>query len=338
MFQRRGTKQQWETENPVLDVGEIGFSINENVIKLGDGLSNWNTLPAVNGNSAYQLAVANGYSGTETQWLESLVGPTGPQGPPGVTNAHESVVTISTDSGSGVSTYFSGTAGLDGGTGVGAYIESNANAAISAINGVTPTQEQRVLFISRANPIENGIYVLTNAGSLSTKWRFTRSEDYDNSAAKEINPGDFVLITGGTFENKTYIMNSLGTGTDSSIIIGTDNISWTETGGVGPQGPTGPAGPAGPSGSYTAGTNVSISLNEISVINNPTFSSVITTSGGIINAQAKNALVASGFNSSSGGFAQESRVIMTATAAGSSAPTTRPDGTPLVVGDLWFNL
>jgi hypothetical protein len=246
MFQRRGTKQQWESTNPVLQVGEIGFSFNENVIKVGDGQKTWTALPSVNGNSAYQVAKANGYTGTESQWLASLVGPTGPQGPPGITNAHQSVVTMSTGSGAGVSTYFAGTAGADGGTGVGAYIESNANAAITAINGVTPTVGQRVLFDARTDSKENGIYTLTNAGSVSTKWRFTRAADYDNHDPEDVNAGDFIVITGGTFANKTYIMNAVGTGTNGSIKIGTDNITWTETGGVGPQGPEGPEGPAGP--------------------------------------------------------------------------------------------
>ena len=36
---------------------------------------------ALNGASAYELAVANGFVGTETEWLASLVGPQGPQGP-----------------------------------------------------------------------------------------------------------------------------------------------------------------------------------------------------------------------------------------------------------------
>lgn len=35
------------------------------------------------GNNAYQVAVANGFAGTEQEWLETLVGPVGPQGPPG---------------------------------------------------------------------------------------------------------------------------------------------------------------------------------------------------------------------------------------------------------------
>ena len=38
-----------------------------------------------NGASAYEVAVANGFVGTEAEWLASLEGPTGPQGPAGPT-------------------------------------------------------------------------------------------------------------------------------------------------------------------------------------------------------------------------------------------------------------
>jgi hypothetical protein len=46
-------------------------------------------LPGLEGDSAYQVAVTNGFIGTEAEWLDSLVGPTGatgntgPQGVPG---------------------------------------------------------------------------------------------------------------------------------------------------------------------------------------------------------------------------------------------------------------
>ena len=70
----------------------------------------------------------------------------------------------------------------------------------------------------------------------------------------------------------------------------------------------------------------------------PTFTGTVTTSGGITNAQQKNALIASGFNSTAGTpFAQASRVIMTAAGLTSTNPTTRPDGTALVVGDVWID-
>ena len=44
------------------------------------------TKKATNGKSAYELAVDNGFTGTEAEWLQSLVGDkgaTGPQGNPG---------------------------------------------------------------------------------------------------------------------------------------------------------------------------------------------------------------------------------------------------------------
>lgn len=37
-----------------------------------------------NGDSAYQVAVTNGFVGTEQQWLDSLVGPQGPAGVDGI--------------------------------------------------------------------------------------------------------------------------------------------------------------------------------------------------------------------------------------------------------------
>lgn len=41
---KRGTKEQWEKENPVLECGEIGYVIDENSIKIGDGSSYWTEL------------------------------------------------------------------------------------------------------------------------------------------------------------------------------------------------------------------------------------------------------------------------------------------------------
>ena len=129
---------------------------------------------------------------------------------------------------------------------------------------------------------------------------------------------------------------------------------WDNVGNIqGPTGPTGPTGPGvtGPTGSSgvisvtgpitNSGTSTSATLgfNEtgFAKLDGATFSGTVTTSNGITNAQAKNALVASGYNSASGNFAHPSRVVMTAVAAGSAAPTTRPDGTALVAGDVWIS-
>lgn len=37
----------------------------------------------IQGKSAYEIAVENGYTGTEQEWLDSLEGEEGPQGPQG---------------------------------------------------------------------------------------------------------------------------------------------------------------------------------------------------------------------------------------------------------------
>jgi hypothetical protein len=87
MLQRRGTASQWSTANTVLGVGEIGFAFDTNVIKIGDGTTAWNSLQSLDGKSAYELAVSGGYSGTQTQWLASLVGPKGDKGDTGNTGA-----------------------------------------------------------------------------------------------------------------------------------------------------------------------------------------------------------------------------------------------------------
>jgi hypothetical protein len=85
MFQRRGTAAQWSTSNTILGVGEVGFAYDTNVIKVGNGATPWNSLDSIDGKSAYEVAVANGYVGTQSAWLLSLVGPIGPTGPTGPT-------------------------------------------------------------------------------------------------------------------------------------------------------------------------------------------------------------------------------------------------------------
>ena len=44
MQQRRGTAEQWTSANPVLAEGEIGFEIDNNQFKLGDGVNQWANL------------------------------------------------------------------------------------------------------------------------------------------------------------------------------------------------------------------------------------------------------------------------------------------------------
>jgi hypothetical protein len=89
---RRGTAAQWMAVNPILQTGEPGVEIDTGKLKIGNGASHWLQLgylsgegaPGADGQSAYQIAVSQGFVGTVQQWLASLEGDPGPQGVPGL--------------------------------------------------------------------------------------------------------------------------------------------------------------------------------------------------------------------------------------------------------------
>jgi hypothetical protein len=103
---RRGPAAEWLADNPILSAGEPGVELDTGKVKVGDGIQAWINLPyfinedaigilvqtaidnavleGVPGKSAYEVAVDNGFIGTETQWLASLIGAQGPQGIQGV--------------------------------------------------------------------------------------------------------------------------------------------------------------------------------------------------------------------------------------------------------------
>jgi len=44
---RKGTGSQWSSTNPILASGEPGYDLSNNILKIGDGVSNWNSLKNV---------------------------------------------------------------------------------------------------------------------------------------------------------------------------------------------------------------------------------------------------------------------------------------------------
>ena len=100
------TAYEVQTKNPLLAKGEPFYELDSGAVKVGDGIRRYNDLPyagIVNeigpegpqgdqgeqgeigpaGPSAYEEAVENGFVGSESAWLTSLVGPQGEQGIPG---------------------------------------------------------------------------------------------------------------------------------------------------------------------------------------------------------------------------------------------------------------
>jgi len=132
-------------------------------------------------------------------------------------------------------TYAAGSADLGGGTGIGATLTMNSNGVLS-IDGVTMVSGFRVVVKDQANNIHNGIYEVTNIGSVSTPAVLTRSGDYNNSNEQsplDVEKGDVVYVMSGTANGlKQFSQIYTGTNTDGSVKIGTDAIDFTQISGT----------------------------------------------------------------------------------------------------------
>ena len=150
-------------------------------------------------------------------------------------------------------TYDNGTAG------VGATLTHNTNGAFpSSAGGASGWAVGKgILVKNQTNKAQNGRYYISNMGSASTPYVLTRCSYCDE--ASEI-PGAYIFVQDGT---------SAGTGwiqvveDPATFVVGTDNIDVFQFSG---------------SGTITAGTNVSVSGNAVSVVAAPTFSGLVTAS------------------------------------------------------------
>ena len=50
---RRGKKEAWERNNPILANGEPGFVTDKNLLKIGDGVTPWNDLKYIGENGVF---------------------------------------------------------------------------------------------------------------------------------------------------------------------------------------------------------------------------------------------------------------------------------------------
>lgn len=129
-------------------------------------------------------------------------------------------------------TYTAGSADLDGGTGIGATLESSSNARIS-IDGTNGSTGDRVLVKDQVSASHNGIYTVTAQGSASAHWVLTRATDVNGSTAGQITKAEIVGVSLGTANHdQGFNITSTGTGTNGAHIIGTDNITWVQYTGV----------------------------------------------------------------------------------------------------------
>ncbi len=133
---------------------------------------------------------------------------------------HEAVVlTTPADSGRN-DNYNNGTAGVS------ATLTATANGTL-VIDSTVAQAAQRVLIKDCDDQAENGIYVVTTVGTVSTPYVMTRSSDADTSGQQtstSLDEGSYFFTTGGTSQKgAAYVCNTAGT-----ITFGTTPITFAE--------------------------------------------------------------------------------------------------------------
>lgn len=119
----------------------------------------------------------------------------------------------------------------NGSSGIGATLTASSNETLS-IDGITTWtttsgSEDRVLVKDQLDQTQNGIYIVTDAGSPTTQWVLTRATDADQG--REIDGGSFFLVKEGTsLANNGFVASH-----NNEPDIGNDNITFTQFSGAG---------------------------------------------------------------------------------------------------------
>jgi hypothetical protein len=118
-------------------------------------------------------------------------------------------------------TYNNGTAG------VGATLTNSGTQAALIIDGITMVVADRVLVYEQTDETQNGIYVVSDVGSVSTNWVLTRAGDADTyviNSADGLSEGSTVFVQqGATGAGELYTCNTAGV-----ITFGTTNITFAQ--------------------------------------------------------------------------------------------------------------
>jgi hypothetical protein len=140
----------------------------------------------------------------------------------------------------------------NGSSGVGATLTANANGVL-IIDGYTflfADIGKRILIKDEATGANNGVYTLTQEGTLLQPYILTRATDYDTSGAgiNEIDQGDMVLVISGTDNSNTSWVQQ----TPLPITVGTTALVFIEFAAT---------------QTYTAGTGLTLTTNQFSITN-----------------------------------------------------------------------
>lgn len=118
----------------------------------------------------------------------------------------------------------------NGSSGVGATLTNSGTQAALTIDSIVLSVGERVLVKDQTTGLQNGIYTVTNTGSVSTNWVLTRAVDTDsNTPVVEVGPGMFTFVEEGTVNaDNGFVCTNNG-----AITIGTTAITWVQFSGAG---------------------------------------------------------------------------------------------------------
>jgi hypothetical protein len=115
----------------------------------------------------------------------------------------------------------------NGTSGVGATLTNAGTQVALVIDGVTLSVNDRVLIYTQTDQTQNGIYVVSDVGSVSTNWVLTRATDADSyglASPDTLGEGSTVFVQqGATGAGETYTCNTPGV-----ITFGTTNITFAQ--------------------------------------------------------------------------------------------------------------
>jgi hypothetical protein len=229
---------------------------------------------------------------------------------------HEAVV-LSTSPGSSRTDTYNQPGGA--GVGVSATLTSVANGTL-VIDGTVASATIRVLIQDCSNPVGNGVYVVTNAGSTSTQYVMTRSSDADTYIEQStvgLDAGSYFFTTGGTGNKGAAWVN-----TNSGVIsFGSTAISFSLFSN---------------SQVYTAGNGLSLTATTfsldtpVSVLNGGTGNSSAPTNGQL--------LIGNGSNFSLAAITAGTGVSVTNATGSITLANTAPDQTVIISGSGIINV
>lgn len=129
-----------------------------------------------------------------------------------------------------------------GPTGTGEFTDVNLTSSTTWDLSVTLGVGDRVLVMNQGDAKQNGIYVVTVAG---TSGELKRSPDQDGSPANEVSGGNFTFVeTGPTYASTGWVLQG-----DGELTLNTNNLNWVQFSAA---------------GSFNAGDGISITGADIS--------------------------------------------------------------------------